>query len=278
MGKLATVIIPTTGDRGALLPYSVGTVLNQTVYDIEVFIIGDGVNDLTRKMVYQLIEKDERVRFYDHPKDERRGEIYRHEALKQASGEVIFYLCDRDLMLPFHIEITLGFTKKYNFVSSRPYNMKMDNTVRVNQRLHVRPSRKPKEFFSRDEFFKSEKGSGIVLSCVAHTLELYKKLPYGWRTTPDGFYTDQYMLQQILSDQNCRPYFGVYPPSIMYFSRGLFPGIPTLDRVGELKKWYKFIEDPKFEKNLKKLASVSYIYDRLNLLRCYMNKKSVGGK
>ena len=47
----ATVVLPTTGDRGPLLPYSVGSILSQTVRNIEVFIMGDGV---TVRRVRQL--------------------------------------------------------------------------------------------------------------------------------------------------------------------------------------------------------------------------------
>jgi glycosyltransferase involved in cell wall biosynthesis len=46
----ATVVIPTF-DHGRLLWYFVRSALAQTVGDIEVFVIGDGVPDATREIV-----------------------------------------------------------------------------------------------------------------------------------------------------------------------------------------------------------------------------------
>jgi len=53
---------------------------------------------------------------------------------------------------------------------------------------------------SRPEFawlMRSGKGS-IGLTGAAHTLEAYRRLPYGWRTTPAGLPTDRYMWLQWL--------------------------------------------------------------------------------
>ncbi len=79
--------------------------LAQTIGDLELFIIGDGVTPDTRDVIAELAAQDRRVRFIDRPKHERRGEPYRHEVLsEQASGSVVAYLCDRDLWLPNHLE------------------------------------------------------------------------------------------------------------------------------------------------------------------------------
>ena len=62
----ATVLIP-THDHGPLLPCSARSVLAQTIEEIELFIIGDGVPDVTREVVSELM-RDARVRFFDNPK------------------------------------------------------------------------------------------------------------------------------------------------------------------------------------------------------------------
>lgn len=85
---VATVVIPTF-NHGPTLLYSVASALEQTVQDIEVFIIGDGVPDVTREIVGNFIGQDKRVRFFDNPKGPRHGEIYRHQALAEASGEIV---------------------------------------------------------------------------------------------------------------------------------------------------------------------------------------------
>ncbi len=99
----ATVVIP-THDHGPLLNYSIGSVLAQTVRDIEVFVIGDGVPDVTRTLIRRMMDADARIRFWDHPKGQRLGEVYRHIALAEARGRIVCYLSDDDLWLPNHIE------------------------------------------------------------------------------------------------------------------------------------------------------------------------------
>ena len=111
----ATVIIPTIAGRGPLLPYSVGSVLAQTVGQIEVFLIGDGIGDEDRRIIEELQSQDARIRFFDHNKHEGRGEPNRHTALAEALGRIVCYLCDRDLMLPNHIETMSALLETVDF-------------------------------------------------------------------------------------------------------------------------------------------------------------------
>ncbi len=103
MSLAATVVVP-THDHGPTLRLSLASALAQTVEDIEVLVIGDGVPDVTREILADLGRRDERIRFFDHPKGPRNGEVYRHAALKDARGEVVCYLSDDDLWLPEHLE------------------------------------------------------------------------------------------------------------------------------------------------------------------------------
>ena len=70
----ATVLVP-THDHGPTLLYSVRSALAQTVPDIEVFIVGDGVPDVTREVVARLMDEDKRIRFFDNPKGPRHGVV-----------------------------------------------------------------------------------------------------------------------------------------------------------------------------------------------------------
>jgi len=99
MRTKATILVP-THDHGEMLKYSVGSDLNQTIENFEIFIVGDGVPDITRVVVDMLVEQDDRDRFFDNPKGPRHGEIHRHSALKRAQSEIICYLADDDLDLP----------------------------------------------------------------------------------------------------------------------------------------------------------------------------------
>ena len=42
--------------------------LRQSLGDIEILIVGDGVDDLTRSIIAELTRKDGRIRFFDFPK------------------------------------------------------------------------------------------------------------------------------------------------------------------------------------------------------------------
>jgi glycosyltransferase involved in cell wall biosynthesis len=84
-----SVIIPTSIDRGFILPHSIGSVLNQTVQDFEILIVGDGVNNSTKEVIHELIAKDSRIKFFDFPKHPRRGEENRHKVL--MFGSLITY-------------------------------------------------------------------------------------------------------------------------------------------------------------------------------------------
>jgi glycosyltransferase involved in cell wall biosynthesis len=63
-----TILLPTSIDRGLLLPYSVGSIQKQTIQDYELFIVGDGVNDFTRGVIQELRSNDDRIQFFDYPK------------------------------------------------------------------------------------------------------------------------------------------------------------------------------------------------------------------
>ena len=225
----ATVLLPTTKDRGLLLPYSVGSILAQTLQDFEIFIIGDGVYEETREAIKSLMQKDSRIRFFDHPKHARRGEEYRHQALQEAQGDFIAYITDRDLFLPDHLETLSAYFSKGNMVSSLQFNVLEDQ---------VSYGLKKPDFGALH---------GTVMSTIAHTRALYQALPYGWRTTPAKYPTDWYMWQQILSHPNCKVFSG-FRTTVLYFRRGAHPGLPTPERCKELAKWYQIVyEDQNFE-------------------------------
>lgn len=217
----ATVVVPTTGDRGPLLRYSVDSILRQTVQGIEVFIIGDGIDERTRRIIDQLIASDPRVRLFDHPKHERRGEIYRHQALQSARGKIICYLCDRDLMLRNHVEVMVSALKSVDLCSTLPVTRSSNGAFDV----------WPYEILAAGNRLTD---SRFGLSMGAHSLEAYANLPYGWRTTPLEEYTDRYMWQQFL-DHGARTR-RIQIPTIIYLPRGTHPGLPTQERLAEIEK------------------------------------------
>jgi hypothetical protein len=253
---LATVLIPTTGDRGLLLVHSIKSIQNQTIKDIEIFIIGDGVEEEAKKIIRDLMANDERIKFFDYPKHLRRGEPYRHEVLQHSNGKSIFYLCDRDLMLPNHINRLLKILNQYNFVSSTYIGVKRDQSLNIDQWVN---------YYGSGEEMAPDKRRLGTLSCIAHTRELYFELDNGWRTTPLDQFTDRYMWKQFLGHIKCRPYSSPLP-TILYFKRGHHPGDPIETRAVELGLWASRISTSEGIFDIVSEAMAALLLER-NLLR-----------
>lgn len=228
----ATVLIP-THDHGRLLAYAVGSAVAQSVRDLEIFIIGDGVPPSSKALIAGLVASDSRLRFFDHPKHTRRGEPYRHAALQQARGKIVCYLCNRDLWLPNHVEEMLTLLESADFAHT------LSLYVWPGDQLRVVPSDLALPAYRRSMFFL---GNRVPLSCAAHTLEMYKRLPYGWRTTPSDQFTDQYMFQQFLRLPECRAVSGTQPTAATFPSRPR-RGWTVEQRVEELERWVRRLAD-----------------------------------
>ncbi len=229
---LATILIP-THDHGPTLRYAVRSALNQTVRDVELFIIGDGVPEHARRIIHQLAAADRRVRFFDHSKHESRGEPYRHAALQAARGRVVCCLSDRDLWLPDHVARMLALLENADFANTFSVH------VLPGGHLQIFPVDLSRESFRR---LHLQGVNRVAFSCAAHTMAMYRRLPYGWRITPKGAPTDLYMWQQFLAQPDCRAASGLRPTAIT------FPSPPRLGwsaerRLAELEHWAQRIED-----------------------------------
>jgi GalNAc5-diNAcBac-PP-undecaprenol beta-1,3-glucosyltransferase len=179
----ATVLVP-THEHSELLPYAARSALRQTVADLELFIVGDGVEDDTREVVARLEAEDDRVRFFDMPKGERLGEAYRGPILQQARGGVVCYLSDDDLWLSDHVETMTAALAEADFASATTLCYRSEDELDVLVLVLTMP-------FYRELLLSGH--SRIPLSAGAHTMAMYRRLPYGWRTTPAGIPTDRYM-------------------------------------------------------------------------------------
>ena len=106
MTPYASVIVP-THHRPDTLPLAIASIQNQSVRNLEILIVGDGVDDDTRAIASGLATSDARIVFTDLPKGARSGTAYRDEAVLSARSPRIFYSDDDDLLLPDHVA-TLG--------------------------------------------------------------------------------------------------------------------------------------------------------------------------
>ncbi len=185
----ATILVPTHAERPTLA-LSLQSALRQTVRDIEVIVVGDGCPGSTRDLVMQVAHEDERVRFFDLPKGERHGEAHRHAALERATGEVVTYLSDDDLLYPDHVEVALDTLKTANFMAPRACFVFPDGGVCNYDGDITRPW--------WQTILQSEKRNFIPLTGVAHTLKFYRQLSQGWSPAPADVWTDLFMWRKFI--------------------------------------------------------------------------------
>jgi hypothetical protein len=263
----ATVVIPTTGDRGSLLPYSVGSVLAQTVTDLEVFIIGDGLDDDGRAIAEELADNDDRVRYFDFPKDTRRGEHHRHRLLtSEARGRIVTYLCDRDLYLPSHIAELDRLLRDADLAHTQRFAINDDETISAHWRSDLRgPDRQRHHEFARL----------LPLSFVGHTMDAYRRLPHGWRTTPAELATDRFMWTQFLDQPWCTVAASARP-TVLYFKRGDHPGLSTDQRRELLVEWSERMSRPDLEMELATEIIEVLDAERIDVGRRLRNRSAVG--
>ncbi|HTP89386.1 MAG TPA: glycosyltransferase family A protein [Bryobacteraceae bacterium] len=226
MSLIATIIVPTY-DHGPLLRYSVGSALHQTVPDIEVFIVGDGMPGEAREVVDELLRADPRVRFFDHPKGPRHGEIYRHQALAEAKGRIVCYLSDDDLWLPRHVEEMSSLLEEADFAHA------LANMVLPDSRLHRWVIDLSIPSFQHELI---EGRNRIPLSAGAHTLEAYRRLGVEWSSAPLSIPTDLHMWQKFLARSDCRFRAGTIP-TVFVFPALDRRHMTLAERISELEEW-----------------------------------------
>ena len=187
----ASVLIP-IHDKPTTLPLAVDTVLRQSVEDLEVLLIGDGVTDAVRSVVDGLVETDPRVRFLDFPKGPHHGERYRHDAVVAARSDAIFYLCDDDLLLPDHVADLLGLLEEHSFVQSLNGEVRPDGQVRFYAADLADPDVVAMHL-SDDVRFCS-----VSITGTAHTRALYDAVDDRWDTTPPGWWPDHWQFRKLM--------------------------------------------------------------------------------
>jgi GalNAc5-diNAcBac-PP-undecaprenol beta-1,3-glucosyltransferase len=200
-----SVIVP-THEHGELLGYSVRSALRQTVAELEVVVIGDGVDEVTRAVALELAASDDRVRFFDFPKGPRLGEVHRHRILtSEACGRYVLYLSDDDIWFPEHAEHMIGLLQGADFAHAMAVWLTIDGVVQVTTLDLSMP-------FHRDAVAAGRQTPG--LSTAGHSMAAYRRLPHGWRTTPEGIPTDSWMWRQFLEQPWCTAISGKIPTHI----------------------------------------------------------------
>ena len=236
---VATVVVPTTGQRADVLKHSIPSILAQSETRIEVKVIGDGAAPETRALVEEFAASDPRVQFIDKPKHPRRGEPYRHEVLQSARGRIVCYLCDRDLMLPNHVAHMNKLLENHDFAHSARIRINADDSVLAHQATDISLSSDRRAM--RDARVID---GGIPLSFAAHTLEAYNRLVEGWSRTPIPYYTDGYMWWKFLQSQDIAAVSDNKTMTILFLPRRPKAEWPQSRRADEQARWLQIISTP----------------------------------
>jgi GalNAc5-diNAcBac-PP-undecaprenol beta-1,3-glucosyltransferase len=239
----ATILIPTYR-HAALLPYSVRSALAQEGASIELLVVGDGVEDDTRAALEPFLD-DPRVRFFDLPKGERSGELNRHTALAEATGRIVCYLSDDDLLLPSHVATMLELLEDADLAHGAPF------VVQPVDGLAYIPFNLAQE--SQQARLRQGRWNAIGLTGAAHTLAAYRLLPWGWRPAPTDVWSDLHMWRQFLDLPNFRGATGM-DLTFLNFPSPTWGKLPDEERVAALVSWSATIRDPTARRSLAQQA------------------------
>jgi hypothetical protein len=238
----ASVLIP-THEHAATLPFAVKSVQSQGIDEIEILIVGDGVDGTLRAVIERLCADDARIRFFDLPKAPRHGEIHRDAVLRQARGRIVCYQCDDDLWLPGHLQDMEAALEAADFAGSMHADVSPDGRVRGYIFDLDRPEfRKPWLAWTPNRLGEWA-SDGFGLASGAHRLDAYLRLGEGWATTPAGYPTDQTMWMKFVREPWCRTEVLPWPVSLHFPKAGRI-GWTDRQRADELSRWTDLLARP----------------------------------
>jgi glycosyltransferase involved in cell wall biosynthesis len=247
----ASVLIP-THDHHTTLPLTVDSVLRQSVADLEVLLIGDGVTAPLRAVIEELVAGDSRVRFLDHPKGPHHGERYRHDAILAAESDAIFYLCDDDLFLPSHVEDLLALLEDHNFVQSLNGYCRPDGSVSF---FAADLSNPTTIHLMLDERLGYNNAS---ITGTAHSREFYLEVGDRWDTTPPGQHPDHHQWRKLWRHPSYRGATSARMTTVQLptSSDGRDAWTPE-QRHEELLRWYDLVTGPDAQQRYDAIVATS---------------------
>jgi GalNAc5-diNAcBac-PP-undecaprenol beta-1,3-glucosyltransferase len=225
----ATVIVPAYEHALTLRP-AVQSALAQTVADLDVVIVGDGVTDATRATIEDLLASDPRVRFRDHPKSPGHGFAYKHQAVQEARAEVICYLSDDDLWFPEHVAAMRELLEGADFGAAATIGIRHDGPIIKRPRnLGLRHFR---------ALVRGGERAILQLSAVAHTASAYARTPQGWLVEDPDYYAvwAQFAARRMRMASTFRP-------SVLQFPSPRRTEMSAAERAAELERWRLVFDD-----------------------------------
>lgn len=219
----ATVII-STYNRSSVLPYSVGSVIDQSVKELQILVIGDGCTDDSGEVVEGL--GDSRVEWINLPERSGHQSAPNNEGLRRAEAPVVFYLGHDDLWFPHHVEVLLsaidgGADVAYGMLA----RVAGDGSIKLVPR--ARP------YYA--------KASAVLPSGFAHRKSLVDKAG-GWRDYRETEWSPEYDLLHRFFDTGAR-FKAVRRVTAMKFPAADRPGSYQSNDVGEQAEWLERIRN-----------------------------------
>jgi len=261
MSVRASILIP-AHNKPTTLPLTVDTVLRQTVPELEVIVIGDGVTVEVRDVVAGLIESDERVRFLDFPKGPHHGERYRHDAIMAARSDAIFYLCDDDLLLPEHVADLLALLEDHDLVQS--LNGLVTPAGEVRYYADDLSDPEGVALILRTELWFNS----ISITGTAHSRTFYEKVGDPWDTTPKGRWPDHHQFAKLLRDPSCRAATSQRMTALQFpTSSGGRDTWSDEARAAELHPWYELVVAPGAQETVDRLGEEGALHQIIQMRR-----------
>ena len=242
MSVLFTVIIPTHDHQDTLM-YSIKSVLEQSIQDFEIIVIGDGAPDRTEEILNKYCNNDARINYYHHAKGLSHGEIYRHEAIVNSNGKYIAYLGDDDMWLDNHLETLIPYLSKFDFVHTRHTSININGDISFSEYNLEDITIRNKMVQKQWNYFGP--------TCAAHSRVTYLKLPFGWRPKPEGMWSDLYMWRQWFSQPDVS-FYTIPASTTLHFPSSLRPNETLSSRIEELETYDIQRHMPGFKNELNK--------------------------
>ncbi|MEX1152543.1 glycosyltransferase family 2 protein [Parvibaculum sp.] len=257
MAPYASIIIP-THNRASTLPASIRSALAQTVGDIEVLLVGDGVTPEVRRVAQAFARQDGRLRFLDLPKAPLRGVANRDLAVREAAAERIFYNDDDDLLLPSHVEVLGAALDDADIADTPPVSVQPDGSVCLGVHDSAHPAIRR---LLIEERFKS-----VFDTHLAHRKSAYTENAGAWMAATDRRVV-LHMLKFFAGDAALR-WTSVHRITALSFHGGCRTGMTGEARAREIAHWETRIAAGDLETQIRRAGSYAfYLWVTLSQLR-----------
>lgn len=164
MAATVSVIIP-THNRANLLKRAIQSVREQTFKDLEIIIIDDASNDVTKNILQHFITLDKRIKVISNDKSQG-GSKSRNIGINASRGEWIAFLDDDDIWLPQKIELQL------NMLSYHPNAVACSSAYIVNYPFKIKKNIFTPSQISLENLLKSNTlGGASVCICSASVVK-----------------------------------------------------------------------------------------------------------